>query len=75
VQLTANEDSEGNLREPGINPNKIMKTFLFLILTAFVATGAMLAGLNQHGLLTGYGIAIGLWVVFILRCKKKVNKR
>jgi len=42
-----------------------MKTFIYLILTAFIATGAMIAALNQHHVLLGYGVAFLLWGLFL----------
>jgi hypothetical protein len=42
-----------------------MKFFLYFIFTALTATGAMLAGLNQHQTLLGYGIGFALWILFI----------
>ena len=51
-----------------------MKTFLLLILTAFIATGAMFAGLNQHEPLLGYAIGMGAWAFFFW-CWHRRGKR
>jgi hypothetical protein len=41
-----------------------MRTFFYLIITSFIATGAMFAGLNQHQPLIGYAIGVGSWAWF-----------
>jgi hypothetical protein len=51
-----------------------MKTFFYLILTAFIATGAMFAGLNQDQPLLGYGIGLGAWALFFWCWNKRQNR-
>jgi hypothetical protein len=41
-----------------------MRTFIYIILTAFVSTGAIMAGLNQHTPLLGYTIGLSAWALF-----------
>ena len=51
-----------------------MRTFLHLTLTSFIATGAMLAGLNQRSPLLGYAIGLAAWAFFFWRWDRR-NKR
>jgi prepilin signal peptidase PulO-like enzyme (type II secretory pathway) len=41
-----------------------MRTFLYLIGTCFISTGAYLGALNSHYILTGYAIAFSVWALF-----------
>jgi len=50
-----------------------MKTFIYLILTAFISTGAMFAAMNQPHPLVGYGIGYGVWVLFFCGCYRKTR--
>lgn len=52
-----------------------MKTFFYLILTAFIATGAMFAGLNQHEPLLGYCIGLILWAWFFWGWSRRSHKK
>jgi hypothetical protein len=48
-----------------------MKTFFYLVLTAFISTGAMFAGMNQPHPLVGYAIGYGVWALFFWGCYKR----
>jgi hypothetical protein len=52
-----------------------MRTFFYLIITSFIATGAMFAGLNQHQPLIGYAIGVGSWAWFFWCWHKRQNRR
>ena len=50
-----------------------MKTIFAILLTAFIATGAIFAGLNQHHILLGYGIAfIAVFLLFRFLLKSRL---
>lgn len=51
-----------------------MKTLFYLILTAFISTGAMFAGLNQHTPLMGYSIGFAAWAFFFWGCYRRAKR-
>ncbi|WDF80766.1 hypothetical protein PQ469_12185 [Mucilaginibacter sp. KACC 22773] len=42
-----------------------MKTAIYLIITIFISTGALLGGLNMKNPLPAFLIGFGIWAVFI----------
>jgi polyferredoxin len=56
----------------------IMKTFFYLILTFFVSTGALWAGLVSDSPFACFVVAFGVWAVFIgyyARSRKRMVRR
>ncbi len=51
-----------------------MRTILYLILTAFISTGAMFAGLNQHAPVLGYAIGLAAWAIFFWSWYRRLQK-
>jgi len=41
-----------------------MKTFVYLIATCFIATGAYFSALNSANPVPGFAIAYGIWALF-----------
>lgn len=51
-----------------------MKTFIYLICTCFISTGAYFASLNGHQMLLGIGVAFGVWAWFLWGCDRRSRK-
>lgn len=51
-----------------------MKTALYFILSCFISTGALLGATNSHNPFPGFGIAFGVWAVFIWGYNKRSRK-
>lgn len=41
-----------------------MKTFIYLIITAFISVGAFMTAFNQKASTIPYIIAFGVWILF-----------
>jgi hypothetical protein len=52
-----------------------MKTFIYLIITAFISVGAFMAALNQKNNAICYIIAFGVWGLFFWGLYRRSNKR
>ena len=52
-----------------------MKTIIYLILTAFIATGAYLAGLNSSSVVPGALVTFVVWGIFFWGCIRRARKR
>ena len=57
----------------------IMKTFLYLIITCFISTGAFMGALNMKNPFPAFAIAFGIWALFLWgynnRSKKAAERR
>jgi len=52
-----------------------MKTAIYFIITCFISTGAMLGALNAKNPFPLFGIAFGIWALFLYGCHKRSRKR
>jgi len=51
-----------------------MKTVIYFIITCFISTGALLGATNAKNPFPLFGIAFGIWVLFIWGYNKRSKK-
>jgi hypothetical protein len=56
-----------------------MKTALYFIITCFISTGVLLGAINAKNPFPAFGIAFGIWLLFLWgyqrRCKRQADRR
>ena len=56
-----------------------MKTAIYFIITCFISTGALLGATNAKNPFPAFGIAFGIWILFLWgynrRSKKEAERR
>lgn len=51
-----------------------MKTFIYLIFTCFISTGAFYGALNLTNPFPLYGVAFGVWALFLWGLNRRMKK-
>jgi hypothetical protein len=52
-----------------------MKTFVSFIITLLISTGCLLGAMNMRNPFPLFGVAFGIWGVFIWRCNRRAKKK
>ena len=52
-----------------------MKTFVYLVFTCFISTGAFLGALNSKTPLLLYAVAFGIWGLFLWGLNRRMKKK
>jgi hypothetical protein len=51
-----------------------MKTFIYFIITCFISTGALFGAMHSKNPFPAFGIAFGIWALFLWGYNRRLKK-